>query len=129
MNTKVDSTNSAVNPLDLLKYGAAILLIAAGIAGWYLLAWPPALRVLLVILSLVAAGVVALFTAKGRDAREFFNESLFELRKVIWPTTEESTRTTIVILIVVVIVSLILAGFDWVISLGVRALLSQGGVA
>ena len=79
--------------------------------------------------SLVAAGVVALFTAKGRDAREFFNESLFELRKVIWPTTEESTRTTIVILIVVVIVSLILAGFDWVISLGVRALLSQGGVA
>lgn len=129
MNTKVDSTNSAVNPLDLLKYGAAILLVAGGIAGWYLLAWPPALRVLLVILSVVAAGVVALFTAKGRDAREFFNESLFELRKVIWPTTEESTRTTIVILIVVVIVSLILAGFDWVISLGVRALLSQGGVA
>ena len=129
MNTKVESTNSAVNPLDLAKYAAAILLIAGGIAGWYLLPWATPLRVLVVLLSVIAAGAVAAFTAKGRDAREFFNESLFELRKVVWPTNEETTRTTIVILIVVVIVSLILAGFDWVISLGVRALLSPGGAA
>jgi hypothetical protein len=81
MNTKVESTSSAVNPLDLAKYAAAILLVAAGIAGWYLLSWPTPVRVL------------------------------------------------VVILIVVVIVSLILAGFDWVISLGVRALLGQGDVA
>ncbi len=129
MNTKVESTNSALNPLDLAKYAAAILLVAAGIAGWYLLAWPAPIRVLLVILSVAAAGAVALFTAKGREAREFVSESMFELRKVVWPTTDETTRTTVVILIVVVIVSLILAGFDWVISLGVRALLGQGDAA
>lgn len=129
MNTKVESTNSAVNPLDIAKYAAAILLVAGGIAGWYLLAWPGPLRALLVILSMVAAGVVATFTAKGREARDFVTESVFELRKVVWPTTDETTRTTIVILIVVVIVSLILAGFDWVISLGVRALLGQGDAA
>ena len=129
MNTKVESTNSAVSPLDLAKYAAALLLVAAGIAGWYLLAWPTPVRVLLVILSVIAAGAVAAFTAKGRDAREFASESMFELRKVVWPTTDETTRTVIVILIVVVIVSLILAGFDWVISLGVRALLGQGDAA
>jgi preprotein translocase subunit SecE len=129
MNTKVESTNPAVNPLDLAKYGAAILLVAAGIAGWYLLAWPGPVRVLLVILSVVAAGAVAAFTAKGREAREFVSESMFELRKVVWPTTDETTRTTLVIMVVVVIVSLILAGFDWVISLGVRALLGQGDAA
>lgn len=129
MNTKVESTNSAVNPLDLAKYAAAILLVAAGIAGWYLLSWPTPVRALLVILSVVAAGAVAAFTAKGREAQEFARESMFELRKVVWPTTDETRRTTVVILIVVVIVSLILAGFDWVISLGVRALLGQGDAA
>ncbi len=129
MNTKVETTNSAVNPLDLAKYGAAILLVAGGIAGWYLLAWPTPVKVLLVLLSVIAAGGVAAFTAKGREVQEFVKESMFELRKVVWPTTDESIRTTIVILIVVVIVSLILAGFDWLISLGVRALLGQGDVA
>ena len=129
MNTKVETTNSAVNPLDIAKYAAAILLVAGGIAGWYLLAWPTPVRALLVILAVVAAGAVAAFTAKGREAQEFVKESMFELRKVVWPTTDESIRTTVVILIVVVIVSLILAGFDWVISLGVRALLGQGDAA
>jgi len=127
MNTKVEPTSPGLSPLDLVKYLAAILLVVGGIAGWYLLEWATPLRVLLVILSVIAAVAVAAFTAKGREAREFIEESTFELRKVVWPTTDESTRTTIIILIVVVIVSLILAAFDWVISLGVRALLGQGG--
>ena len=59
----------------------------------------------------------------------FYRQVVAELRKVVWPTQDETVRTTIVILIVVVIVSLILAGFDWVISLGVRALLGQGDAA
>jgi preprotein translocase subunit SecE len=129
MNTKVESTNSAVNPLDIAKYVAAILIVAGGIAGWYLLPWPTPVKALLVILSVVAAGAVGAFTAKGREVQEFAKESMFELRKVVWPSTDESIRTTVVILIVVVIVSLILAGFDYVISLGVRALLGQGDAA
>ncbi len=55
MNTKVDTTSGAVNPLDVAKYAAAILIVAAGIAGWYLLGWATPLKVLLVLLSLVAA--------------------------------------------------------------------------
>jgi len=129
MNTKVEPTSPGLSPLDLAKYLAAILLVVGGIAGWYLLEWATPLRVLLVILSVIAAVAVATFTAKGREAREFIEESMFELRKVVWPTTDETTRTTIIIMIVVVIVSLILAGFDWVISLGVRALLGQGDMA
>ena len=129
MNTKVESTNSAVNPLDLAKYAAATLLLAGGVAGWYLLDWPTPIRVLVMILAVLGAGAVGAFTAKGREAQEFVRESLFELRKVVWPSTDESVRTTIVILIVVVIVSLVLAGFDYVISQGVRALLEQNGGA
>jgi preprotein translocase subunit SecE len=127
MNTKVESTNSAVNPLDLAKYALAVALAAAGVAGWYLLSWAAPLKVLLVLFSLALAGAVGAYTAKGRELREFVSESIFELRKVVWPTTDETTRTTVVIMIVVVIVSLVLFGFDWLISLGVRALLGQGG--
>jgi preprotein translocase subunit SecE len=71
----------------------------------------------------VAAGAVFALTAKGRVAREFFSESLFELRKVVWPTRQETRKTTVVILIVVVIVSLILSFFDLIISWLIRLLL------
>ena len=74
---------------------------------------------------MVAALAVMALTAKGRMAREFVSESLFELRKVVWPTRQETTRTTGVILVVVVIVSLILSGFDFVISWLIRLLLGQ----
>jgi preprotein translocase subunit SecE len=62
-------------------------------------------------------------TAKGAETREFLGESRFELRKVVWPTRQETTRTTWVVIVVVIIMSLILALFDWLIQLGVKALL------
>jgi preprotein translocase subunit SecE len=123
MNSKVESVESGVHPLDVAKYVAAILVAAAGIAGWYLLGWATPLRVLVVLAAFIAGAAIALPTAKGRELREFVNESLFELRKVVWPTQDETRRTTLVILVVVVIVSLILALFDWLISLAVRGLL------
>jgi preprotein translocase subunit SecE len=44
--------------------------------------------------------------------REFVAESHFELRKVVWPTRQETTQTTLVIFVVVAIVSLLLFLFD-----------------
>ena len=64
-------------------------------------------------------------TAYGHRGRDFFSESLFELRKVVWPTQQEATRITIVVLIVVLVISLILAGFDFVISWLIKLLLSN----
>ena len=60
----------------------------------------------------LAAGVMSL-TAKGRQTKEFFSESLFELRKVVWPTRQEAMRITGVILVVVVIVASLVSGFCW----------------
>jgi preprotein translocase subunit SecE len=50
---------------------------------------------------------------------------MFELRKVVWPTRQETTRTTGMVLVVVVIVALVLSGFDMVISWLIRLLLGQ----
>ena len=126
MNTKVDQAEQAVAPADVAKYVLAFALAAGGIFAWYWFGqWPVVLRGMLVVAAIAAAiGVVAV-TAKGRQGREFVSESLFELRKVVWPTRQEKLRITGVILLVVVIVSLILSAFDLVISWVIRLLLGQ----
>jgi preprotein translocase subunit SecE len=123
MNTKAENSGSS-KALDIAKYAAAVLIAAAGVYVFYMYPqWPGAIRGLLVALSFVLALAVFGFTAKGHVARQFFSDSLFELRKVVWPTREETYKITAMVLVVVVIISLILAGFDWVISLGVKFLL------
>ena len=75
-------------------------------------------------LAALLAGIgVFMLTAKGAETREFLSESRFELRKVVWPTRQETNRTTGVVIIAVIIISLILAAFDWVIQLVVKYLL------
>ncbi len=123
MNIKAE--NSGGNKvLDIAKYTLAILIAVAGVYIFYMYPqWPAAIRGLIVALSFALAFVVYGFTMKGRLTREFFSDSLFELRKVVWPTREETYKITGMVLVVVVIISLILAGFDWIISLGVKFLL------
>ena len=108
-----------------MKYALALLLVAAGVFAfyWFNGQWPTVARVMSVIGGLVAGAVVFMTTAKGAQTREFIGESRFELRKVVWPTRQETTRTTWIVMVVVILISLILAAFDWVIQLGVKALL------
>jgi len=125
MNTKVEQPVQAVNAADVAKYVLAVAIVAASIWAYTsaLTSWAAPLRGLLVAAALVVAGFVVSFTAKGRQSREFFSESMFELRKVVWPTRQEAMRTTGVILVVVAVVSLILAAFDWVIAKVIQLLL------
>lgn len=125
MNTKAENSGSN-KVLDIAKYALAVLIAAAGVYVFYMYTqWPGPIRGLLVALSFALALVVFGFTAKGLVARQFFSDSLFELRKVVWPTREETYKITGMVLVVVVIISLILAGFDWLISLGVKSLLGS----
>ena len=123
MNTKVEN-QAGSGALDIVKYVLAIMIAAAGVTVFYMFPqWPGPIRGLLVALSFALALVVFGFTAKGHVARRFFSDSVFELRKVVWPTREETRKITGMVLVVVVIISLILAGFDWLISLAIKWLL------
>lgn len=107
-------------------YAAALLLVGAGVFGYYWFEpWPTALRALLVVGGLVLGAGVFMLTAKGAQTREFLSESRFELRKVVWPTRQEAMRTTWVVILMVIVMSLILAGFDLVIQAGVKFLLGR----
>ena len=126
MNTKVDQAPQSVSAADVAKYVLAVALVVGGIVAFYWFSqWPGPVRALVAVAGVVAAAGVMSLTAKGRQTKEFFSESLFELRKVVWPTRQEAMRITGVILVVVVIVSLILAAFDFVISWLIRLLLGH----
>jgi preprotein translocase subunit SecE len=127
MNTKASNVRTSTSAADLLKYAIALLVAAAGVAVFYFVPSLPApIRGLLVVLGFAGAlALVAMTTALGHRGRDFFSESLFELRKVVWPTRQEAMRITGVVLLVVLIISLILAGFDFVISQLIKLLLSN----
>jgi preprotein translocase subunit SecE len=98
---------------DIAKYVLAILLAVAGLVAfyWFENQWPTGVRALAVVAGLVLGALVFMVTAKGAQTREFLSESRFELRKVVWPTRQETTRTMWVVVAAVIIISLILAAF------------------
>ena len=108
-------------------YALVVLLVAAGVFAfyWFENQWSTPLRVGAVVGGLVAALVVFMLSAKGRQTRGFLSESRFELRKVVWPTRQEATRLTWVVVAVVVVISLVLAGFDGIIRWAVKFLLGH----
>jgi preprotein translocase subunit SecE len=126
MNTKAEPVGQGTSAGDILKYLAALLVAAGGIAVFYLLPqWPTPVRGLIVAIGFAAALGVLSLTALGHRGKDFVSESLFELRKVVWPTPVEARRITAVVLVVVVVISLILALFDWIIAAAIKWLLSH----
>jgi preprotein translocase subunit SecE len=126
MSTKIDQTPET--PVgDYVKYAVALLIAAAGFVAYrYFADWPGALRATLAVAGLaLAAAFFAFTTVKGAAAREYLGETRFELRKVVWPTRQETLRGTGMIIVVVIIISLLLALIDLIIGAGVRGLLGS----
>lgn len=112
MNANVEKAGGT-NALDIVKLTVAAALLVAGIVAYYVLEdWNGWARLGVFFAGLIAAAAVAAFTAPGRAAREYLAESQFELRKVVWPTREQTLRTTLVVAVVVVILSLLLGLID-----------------
>ena len=111
MSTNIEQSGHGA--VDKARLALSILLIVGGLAAYYYFSRSSgALRVVGVLASMLAADAVSYTSSFGRFVREFVSESHFELRKVVWPTRQETTQTTIVIFVVVTIVSLVLFLFD-----------------
>jgi preprotein translocase subunit SecE len=113
--------------LDKIKLLIAVLLVLAGLAGFYFLPDLPTLvRVLMVLAGLIAGGVVAFFTAPGKLFFAFAGEARDEARKVVWPTRKETMQTTGVVLAFVFVMALFLWIVDSSLLWVVRLTLGQG---
>jgi len=96
---------------DKLKIGVALLLVAAGLVGFYVLAERAMLwRLASLLGGLAAGGIVAAFSESGRRFFEFAREARDETRKVAWPTRKESLQTAGAVFAFV----LVMAAFLWV---------------
>jgi len=94
---------------DKLKFVVALLLVVAGIAGFYLLAEQAlVVRVLAVLLGLAAGAAVAWFTEPGQQFVVLGREAVAEAKKVVWPTRKEAVQTTAIVFGFVVVMALFL---------------------
>jgi preprotein translocase subunit SecE len=113
---------------DNLKLAAAIVIVVAGVAGYYLLASQPTwMRWLPVIGSLLLAAVVVTFSRYGTEFRRFVELARIELRKIVWPTRQETLQTTLVVFGFVIIAGLFFWLLDLVLAWATKALTGTGG--
>ena len=104
---------------DKLKFTVALLLLAAGVAGFYLLSEQAMiLRVLSVLAGIGAGAAVAWFTEPGQRFFMFGKEATAETKKVVWPTRKETLQTTGAVFGFVVLMALFLwiadKSLEWV---------------
>ena len=116
------------NKLDTFKLVLAIAILLAGIGGFYYYVDASLLyRVLgLVGVVMVAAGI-ALTTGTGHAILSFGREARAEVRKVVWPTRQETVQTTLMVVVAVIILGIFLWLVDMMLLSGVQILTGQGG--
>ena len=94
---------------DKIKLVAAVLLVALGIWGYYLLGDSAlVLRILAVIAGLLAAAAVAWWSEPGKQFAVFAGEAVEETKKVVWPTRKETIQTTAAVFAFVVVMAVFL---------------------
>jgi len=116
--------NTQNSRFDTVKWILVLALVIAGVVGNSVFSDQ---SLLYRTLALVAMAVVALFialqTAKGKGYALSFKEARKEIRKVVWPTRQETTQTTLIVVVVVFIMALLLWGLDSFLSWAVSSII------
>jgi preprotein translocase subunit SecE len=111
---------------DVVKKSFSVVLVVAGVAAFYHFSETHLLfRVIGLLVAVAMAVGLMLTTEVGRSVWQFALESKQEVRKVVWPTREETTRTTLLVFAMVTVVGLILWFLDMFLFWGVRLLTGQ----
>ena len=116
------------NKLDTFKLVVAIAVLLAGIGGFYYYADASLLyRVLGLVGMVIVAVGIALTTGTGHAILSFGREARAEVRKVVWPTRQETIQTTLIVMVVVLLMGIFLWLVDMMLLSIVRTLTGQGG--
>jgi preprotein translocase subunit SecE len=113
---------------DTAKLVAAIALVVAGIAAFYALrAQSDWVRWLAVVAGIALAVLLFSTTASGKGVWQFVLESRQELRKVVWPSRQETGVTTLAVFMFVILAGVFFWALDVFLSWATRYLTGQGG--
>ena len=107
---------------SLLLVVSLIVLVTGVILFYYFSEVRLFYRVLGILLSIVVASSIMYQTDFGKTVFNYVSESKIELKKVTWPTKQETTQTTLGVLVIVVIIGLILWLLDMLFAWSVGTL-------
>ena len=126
MSSQIEDKSGS--PLDTVLLLAATLLVGGAIVAFYYFQadYNALIRTGGVVLAVAAALALIYQTALGRNAWVTIQGSRTEMRKVVWPTRQESVQTTLLIAVVVLIMALALWGLDSLLLWGVKGLTGRG---
>jgi preprotein translocase subunit SecE len=106
----------------------AVALLLAGVAAYYVFTTQPVwLRWLFVVAGFIAGALVFGLSAGGRDFKQFVLDSRNELRKVFWPTRQETWMTTAVVFGFAVVAGIFFWLLDLFLAWATKLLTGQGG--
>ena len=111
--------NDNGTPLLLMS----LLLLLAGIVAFYYFS---EIRLFYRVLGLFAvlglAGYIVYQTSFGKTVYTYVLESKIELKKVSWPTKQETTQTAIGVIVIVVIIGILLWLLDMLLAWSIGTL-------
>jgi len=114
MTTQTETSESGF--LDIVKLALAAAALLGGLYGYYFyendLSLP--LRVLMVLVGTGAGIAIAMTSLQGKRLWHFIQGSRVEIRKVVWPTKQETTQMALVVFVF----TLIMAIFFWALDSG-----------
>lgn len=109
-NSNVETVSSTA---DRLKLALSVLVIVAGIVAYSMLEGHAAvLRVGVFLASLIVAGFIAWSSEPGKRSLSFGRDSYNEVKRVVWPTRQESLRMTGIVFVFVIVVG----AFLWLVD-------------
>ena len=109
-NSNVETVSSNA---DRLKLALAVLVIVAGIVGYSMLEGQPAVfRIGAFLVSVVVAGFIAWSSEPGKRSMSFGRDAYNEIKRVVWPTRQETIRMTGIVFAFVVVVG----AFLWIVD-------------
>jgi preprotein translocase subunit SecE len=117
--------------IDNLKKGStqfntviSIVILLCSIALFYLnpLVLNTLFKVLILLFGLVVAAYFFIKSAQGERFLYFVKETRIELRKVVWPSREETVKTTGIVVIAVIVVAIFLWIVDAFFTWGVKSI-------
>ncbi|OUR72359.1 preprotein translocase subunit SecE [Methylophaga sp. 41_12_T18] len=108
---------------DNIKLIVAVILMMAAIALFYTFS---EYSTLLRVLGLLVAAGLSLFIASrtqmGASMLSYVGDTQTEVRKVVWPTRQETVQTTLIVILMVTVMALLLWGVDSILGWAVRSL-------
>jgi preprotein translocase subunit SecE len=108
---------------DNIKLIIAVIVMMSAIALFYTYSeYSTLLRVLSLLVAVGLSLFIASRTQVGSSMLSYIGDTQTEVRKVVWPTRQETLQTTMIVILMVTVMALLLWGVDSVLGWAVRSI-------